>query len=127
VPYYHNNPEPVEAGGQGGICPPNILGQKTTCTATYIQGRSLARHPCIYIYYLPTQILVASTGSATNMMYLVCNGVAEHICSVPLTEMYFLCCTQQLAHTNGQLISKCPFGVFKSPKKPRNFFPGFLS
>ena len=27
----------------------------------------------------------------------------------------------------GQLISKCPFGVFKSPKKPTNFFPGFLS
>ena len=26
----------------------------------------------------------------------------------------------------GQLISKCPFGVFKSPKKPTNFFPGFL-
>ena len=26
----------------------------------------------------------------------------------------------------GQLILKCPFGVFKSPKKPTNFFPGFL-
>ena len=26
----------------------------------------------------------------------------------------------------GQLISKCPFGVFKSPKKPIEFFPGFL-
>ena len=26
----------------------------------------------------------------------------------------------------GQLISKCPFGVFKSPKKPTNIFPGFL-
>ena len=26
----------------------------------------------------------------------------------------------------GQLISKCPFGVFKSPKKPTKFFPGFL-
>ena len=23
----------------------------------------------------------------------------------------------------GQLISKCPFGVFKSSKKPRKFFP----
>ena len=28
--------------------------------------------------------------------------------------------------SKGQLISKCPFGVFKSPKKPTNFFPGFL-
>jgi hypothetical protein len=28
--------------------------------------------------------------------------------------------------TKGQLISKCPFGVFKSPKKPMKFFPGFL-
>ena len=26
----------------------------------------------------------------------------------------------------GQLISKCLFGVFKSSKKPMNFFPGFL-
>ena len=26
----------------------------------------------------------------------------------------------------GQLISKCPFGVFKSPKKPTKFFLGFL-
>ena len=26
----------------------------------------------------------------------------------------------------GQLISKCPFGVFKSPKKPTKLFPGFL-
>ena len=28
--------------------------------------------------------------------------------------------------TKGQLISKCPFGVLKSFKKPTNFFPGFL-
>ena len=26
----------------------------------------------------------------------------------------------------GQLISKYPFGVFKSPEKPTKFFPGFL-
>ena len=26
----------------------------------------------------------------------------------------------------GQLISKCPFGVFKSSKKPMKFFPEFL-
>ena len=26
----------------------------------------------------------------------------------------------------GQLITKCPFGVFKSPKKPTKFLPGFL-
>jgi hypothetical protein len=26
----------------------------------------------------------------------------------------------------GQLILKCPFGVFKSSKKPTKFFPGFL-
>ena len=28
--------------------------------------------------------------------------------------------------SKGQLISKCPFGVFKSPKKPTKCFPGFL-
>ena len=28
--------------------------------------------------------------------------------------------------TKGQLISKCPFGVFKSPKNPSKKFPGFL-
>ena len=26
----------------------------------------------------------------------------------------------------GQVISKCPFGVFKSSKKPMKIFPGFL-
>ena len=26
----------------------------------------------------------------------------------------------------GQLISKCPFGVFKSSQKTTDFFPGFL-
>ena len=26
----------------------------------------------------------------------------------------------------GKLISKCPFGVFKSPKKQQVFFPGLL-
>ena len=31
-----------------------------------------------------------------------------------------------MQYTKGQLISKCPFGVFKSPKKPTKFFPGFL-
>ena len=33
-------------------------------------------------------------------------------------------CSSLLA--KGQLISKCPFGVFKSSKKPTKFFPGFL-
>ena len=33
---------------------------------------------------------------------------------------------QEFAHTKGELISKCPFGVFKSSKKTTNFFPGFL-
>ena len=27
----------------------------------------------------------------------------------------------------GQLISKCPFGVFKSPKKPTKVLQGFLA
>ena len=30
------------------------------------------------------------------------------------------------APTKAQLISKHPFGVFKSPKKPTRFFPGFV-
>ena len=29
-------------------------------------------------------------------------------------------------NAKGQLISKCPFGVFKSPKPPAKFFPEFL-
>jgi hypothetical protein len=28
--------------------------------------------------------------------------------------------------SKGQLISKCPFGVKTSSKKPTKFFPGFL-
>ena len=31
------------------------------------------------------------------------------------------------AAAKGQLISKSPFGVFKSPKQPTKFSPGFLS
>ena len=31
-----------------------------------------------------------------------------------------------LAHDKGQLISKCPFGVFKSQKKTMTFTQGFL-
>ena len=34
--------------------------------------------------------------------------------------------SKSLVHIKGQLISKCHSGVFKSPKKPMNFFPGFL-
>jgi dynactin 1 len=30
------------------------------------------------------------------------------------------------AFSKGQLILKCPFGVFKSTKKPTKYFPGFL-
>ena len=29
-------------------------------------------------------------------------------------------------HSKGQFILKCPFGVYKSPKNPTKFFPGFL-
>ena len=36
-------------------------------------------------------------------------------------------CLQRVQHLKkGQLFSKCPFGVFRSPKKPTKFFPGFL-
>ena len=33
---------------------------------------------------------------------------------------------KKAALTKGQLISKCPFGVFKSPKKPTKNLSGFL-
>ena len=36
-----------------------------------------------------------------------------------------LLCNEIVA-TKGQLILKCPFGVFKSSKKPTKFVPGFL-
>ena len=32
---------------------------------------------------------------------------------------------QEFAHTKGQLILKCPFGVFKPSKKPKHFFQDF--
>ena len=34
--------------------------------------------------------------------------------------------TEVLVTAKGQLISKCPFVVFKSPKNPSKNFPGFL-
>ena len=35
-------------------------------------------------------------------------------------------CDPKGCQTKGQLISKCPFGVFKSPKKPTKLLSGFL-
>ena len=35
-------------------------------------------------------------------------------------------CGMYLKLHKGQIILKCPFGVFKSFKKPTKFFPGFL-
>ena len=35
--------------------------------------------------------------------------------------------TMARVYLKGRLISKCPFGVLKSPKKPTKFFPGFLT
>jgi hypothetical protein len=32
-----------------------------------------------------------------------------------------------MLYTQGQLISKCPFSVFKSTKKPTKFLYGFLA
>ena len=34
--------------------------------------------------------------------------------------------SNKLIPAKGKLILKCPFGVFKSSKKPTKFFPGFL-
>ena len=36
------------------------------------------------------------------------------------------CCYFHGYMAKGQLILKCPFGVFKSPKNPTKIFPGFL-
>ena len=82
-------------------------------------------------YFLPSKIsdlaysieTLASIGPETNMMYLAWNSVVEHICFVPLTEMYFLCCTQQLASIKGQLVS--PFGVIVWTKIPTKVFKDF--
>ena len=42
------------------------------------------------------------------------------------TEIDHLFTSFSIMALKGQLISKCPFGVFKSPNKPTKFFPGFL-
>ena len=45
-------------------------------------------------------------------------------------SQYFIICDSTAIRSSvgfkGQLISKYPFGVFKSPKKTKEFFPGFL-
>ena len=45
-------------------------------------------------------------------------GTPHHLLSKPPGKLSL--------RAKGQVILKCPFGVFKSPKKPSNFFPGFL-
>ena len=44
--------------------------------------------------------------------------------SFPYNSFFLFCFS--FPFPKGQLISKCPFGVFKSSKKPTKFFPGFL-
>ena len=46
------------------------------------------------------------------------------LCQKAVTYFIYMYC--KVASTKGQLISKCPFGVFKSSKKRKNKFPGFL-
>ena len=48
------------------------------------------------------------------------------LCCVSFTKRSSLNAHIGSSHPKGHLISKCPFGVFKSPKKPMKFFPGFL-
>ena len=47
--------------------------------------------------------------------------------SKKLLQSKFLFGLEFLADVKGQLILKCPFGVFKSSKKPTNFFQDFCS
>ena len=50
-----------------------------------------------------------------------------------IVRTLFILISKQIGHEKiallnlkGQLILKCPFGVFKSSKKTTNFFPGLL-
>ena len=45
---------------------------------------------------------------------------------VPLLQFFKEKSIKYYIITKGQLISKCPFGVKTSSKKPTNFFPEFL-
>ena len=59
------------------------------------------------------------------------NQCEFHPCQNP-DELVKFCLTNKIQFggfcplAKGQLISKCPFGVFKYSKNPTNFFPGFL-
>ena len=91
---------------------------------------------CIYSRYINSfvhgETWLSETGSTSfemvlrkSMLHYV---VTKLLQSVYLTSKGYLPgkCTAVWQVSKGQLISKCPFGVFKSPKRPTKYFPGFL-
>ena len=61
-------------------------------------------------------------GRMNQLVWLVLGGLAGLSHPLDLGKRF----VQDLTTAKGQLISKCPFGVFKSTKKPTKFLQGFL-
>ena len=79
-------------------------------TADYRKCQSMSLYVyCIFIY---VGIFLGSP--------LIIKGHIDDI------ELFIIEKRESRYSSKGQLILKCPYGVFKSPKKPTKFFPGFL-
>ena len=84
------------------------LGDVTTVNLTYMAGG-------VQMNVVPNEFTVGFDIRITPT-----TNMAEFEAQVSPLTMYYIYIIK------GQLILECPFGVFKSPKKPTNVFPGFL-
>ena len=75
---------------------------------------SLSWFQSIYIRTVSSQCLLSSLQNWLKLVY-------GQFCQSNMHSII-----RFLSKTKGQLILKCPFGVFKSPKTPTKFFLGFL-
>ena len=72
------------------------------------------------------QFLLELLSSKDNQSFICWTGEGWEFKMVEPDEVCMIFSFIGGSPIKGQLISKCPFGVFKSSKKPMKFFPGFL-
>ena len=82
----------------------------------HLDARNIAKYEFVYKFWV----------LETLQTFWINVGNMPRVDAPFLVWSRILCCRNFLVATKGQLILKCPFDVFKSPKKTTKFFPEFL-